>query len=280
MCRNPSVTIRPSESITPCSSALVATVVPCERVATSALAAAAWPRISRTPFARPIAGFAGVLATLVTSMRPVRPSTATMSVNVPPVSMPMRSIACGTAAMARARPESSRPVVAGLRGEEPRPPAARLRRGGERKLEPFDVLRLLLRHRGREQLHVRVGRRRERLLEEVARALLRLERDLERVLGRERRGHELARDLLRRPAVEPVVLPGLEGREIEAFRGRDDRLRVLRLARREMREERRGRCVALLRHGPRELRVARCGLALDRERVRVELRRRRARFRA
>src|SRR5262245_47707700 len=43
-----------------------------------------------TPCTSPIAGLAGVLGTLVTSTRPVAPSTATMSVNVPPVSMPMR----------------------------------------------------------------------------------------------------------------------------------------------------------------------------------------------
>ena len=36
MCRKPSVTISPSESIWPCSSALVATVVPCARPATLA----------------------------------------------------------------------------------------------------------------------------------------------------------------------------------------------------------------------------------------------------
>jgi hypothetical protein len=48
-------------------------------------------RSSRDPYTSPIAGFAGVLGTLVTSTRPVAPSTATMSVNVPPVSMPMRS---------------------------------------------------------------------------------------------------------------------------------------------------------------------------------------------
>jgi hypothetical protein len=37
-----------------------------------------------------MAGLCGVLATLVTSTAPLAASTATMSVNVPPVSMPMR----------------------------------------------------------------------------------------------------------------------------------------------------------------------------------------------
>ena len=43
-----------------------------------------------TPRTRPIAGFDGVLATLVTRMVPAAASTQTISVNVPPVSMPIR----------------------------------------------------------------------------------------------------------------------------------------------------------------------------------------------
>ena len=54
-----------------------------------------------TPWTSPIAGFAGVLGTLVTSTLPVAPSTATMSVKVPPVSMPMRRRPELTAGMLR-----------------------------------------------------------------------------------------------------------------------------------------------------------------------------------
>ena len=45
---------------------------------------------ARTPRTSPMAGLAGVLATLVTRMAPEAPSTETMSVKVPPVSMPIR----------------------------------------------------------------------------------------------------------------------------------------------------------------------------------------------
>src|ERR1700722_10237856 len=90
MCRKPAVTINPSESIWPCSSALVATVVPWARLTTSCAVAPADARIAATPRTRPTAGFDGVLATLVTCIAPVPVSTATMSVKVPPVSMPMR----------------------------------------------------------------------------------------------------------------------------------------------------------------------------------------------
>src|SRR5262249_5063230 len=47
-------------------------------------------RMASTPRTSPTAGLAGVLATLVTRMAPEAVSTATMSVKVPPVSMPMR----------------------------------------------------------------------------------------------------------------------------------------------------------------------------------------------
>src|SRR5258708_360592 len=90
MCRKPALTIRPSELISPCSSALVATVVPWARPATLSGAAPAAARILFTPRTSPIAGFAGVLATLVTSVAPDTISTDTISVNVPPVSIPMR----------------------------------------------------------------------------------------------------------------------------------------------------------------------------------------------
>ena len=47
-------------------------------------------RIASTPRTRPIAGLAGVLATLVTLTAPEPVSTETISVKVPPVSIPIR----------------------------------------------------------------------------------------------------------------------------------------------------------------------------------------------
>src|SRR5262249_36926937 len=47
-------------------------------------------RMALTPFTSPTAGLDGVLATLVTRIAPEPVSTETMSVKVPPVSMPMR----------------------------------------------------------------------------------------------------------------------------------------------------------------------------------------------
>src|SRR5438105_7072345 len=76
--------------MSPCSSALVATVVPCANAATSSGVAPDRARICVTPRDKPTAGLCGVLATLVTSTAPLAASTDTMSVNVPPVSMPMR----------------------------------------------------------------------------------------------------------------------------------------------------------------------------------------------
>jgi hypothetical protein len=43
------------------------------------------------PLTKPIAGLAGVEATFVAAQLPVKPSTHTTSVKVPPVSMPMRN---------------------------------------------------------------------------------------------------------------------------------------------------------------------------------------------
>ncbi len=45
-----------------------------------------------------MAGLAGVLATLVTRMAPVPLSTETISVKVPPVSMPIRKVGWSAAA--------------------------------------------------------------------------------------------------------------------------------------------------------------------------------------
>ena len=126
MCRKPAVTISPSELIWPCSSALVATVVPWARLATSCAVAPADARIAATPRTRPTAGFDGVLATLVTRIVPEPVSTATISVKVPPVSMPMRKrdfAACAIRSYSSPSPTSGRAGVGSFftdtaRGEE------------------------------------------------------------------------------------------------------------------------------------------------------------------
>src|SRR5262249_37639199 len=72
--------------------ALVATVVPWAMPARSSADASASRKIASTPRTKPIAGLDGVLATLVTRIPPVLLSTETISVKVPPVSMPIRSL--------------------------------------------------------------------------------------------------------------------------------------------------------------------------------------------
>ena len=68
----PSVTMRPRPAISPCSSALVATVVPCASPARSSNEAPPASRMALTPRTRPMAGLEGVLATLVTRIAPER----------------------------------------------------------------------------------------------------------------------------------------------------------------------------------------------------------------
>src|SRR5687768_12222754 len=83
--------MKPIRSSVPSSSWLVATVVPW---LTAVIASPSSPRRSstlRTPVRKPSAGSAGVDGVLVVVVRPVASSTATTSVNVPPVSMPMRT---------------------------------------------------------------------------------------------------------------------------------------------------------------------------------------------
>src|SRR6266704_1052145 len=59
MCRKPLLTISPSELISPCSSALVATVVPWARPTTLSADAPQAARILLTPRSKPTAGFDG-----------------------------------------------------------------------------------------------------------------------------------------------------------------------------------------------------------------------------
>src|SRR6202051_162916 len=70
MCRKPAVTISPSELISPCSSALVATVVPWASPATSSVVAPAAVRISLTPRTSPIAGVGGVVPPFLRGAHP------------------------------------------------------------------------------------------------------------------------------------------------------------------------------------------------------------------
>ena len=98
MCRKPSVVMKPSPGNRSSSSALVATVVPWETEATPVetppSSARTRPVASAAPCgcrrARRPTGRAGVDGVLVVTISPVASSTATTSVNVPPVSMPMR----------------------------------------------------------------------------------------------------------------------------------------------------------------------------------------------
>src|SRR5690242_16381757 len=91
--------MRPSPGKRSWRSALVATVVPWETAATagrdalvagSADAPFVRRRIFRMPSSTPTDGSWGVDGVLVVKISPVASSTATTSVNVPPVSMPIR----------------------------------------------------------------------------------------------------------------------------------------------------------------------------------------------
>src|SRR5262249_11354101 len=86
-----------AERTGPCGRRWVATVVPGAGAATSSAAPPASASIFGTPCPSPIAGLAGVLAPLVTRIAPEPLSTETISVKVPPVSMPMRSCGCRVA---------------------------------------------------------------------------------------------------------------------------------------------------------------------------------------
>ena len=83
--------MNPIRSSLPSSSWLVATVVPWLTAVTADPSRSIRPRTLRTPLRKPSAGSAGVDGVLVVVVWPVSSSTATTSVNVPPVSMPMRT---------------------------------------------------------------------------------------------------------------------------------------------------------------------------------------------
>src|SRR5688572_1405680 len=83
--------MNPMRSSLPSSSWLVATVVPWLTAVIASPERSIRPRTLRTPFRKPSAGSAGVDGVFVVLIWPVSSSTATTSVNVPPVSMPMRT---------------------------------------------------------------------------------------------------------------------------------------------------------------------------------------------
>src|SRR4051812_19854572 len=83
--------MKPIRSSLPSSSWLVATVVPWLTAVTASPDRPIRSRTLRTPLRKPSAGSAGVDGVFVVVVWPVSSSTATTSVNVPPVSMPMRT---------------------------------------------------------------------------------------------------------------------------------------------------------------------------------------------
>src|SRR3954452_7224339 len=98
--------MNPIRSSLPSSSWLVATVVPwlTAEIVSPAVSSEMPSRAStlRTPVRKPSAGSAGVDGVFVVVVWPVSSSTATTSVNVPPVSMPMRirrAVMAGTLAV-------------------------------------------------------------------------------------------------------------------------------------------------------------------------------------
>src|SRR3954471_19651761 len=94
--------MNPIRSSLPSRSWLVATVVPWLTAVTADPSRSIRPRTLRTPLRKPSAGSAGVDGVFVVVVWPVSSSTATTSVNVPPVSMPMRtrrSVMAGTLAV-------------------------------------------------------------------------------------------------------------------------------------------------------------------------------------
>src|SRR3954468_20250132 len=83
--------MKPIRSSLPSSSWLVATVVPWLTAVTAEPSSSIRSSTLRTPLRKPSAGAAGVDGVLVVVVRPDSSSTATTSVKVPPVSMPMRT---------------------------------------------------------------------------------------------------------------------------------------------------------------------------------------------
>src|SRR4051794_38426943 len=86
----PSVVTKPMSPMRSSISWLVATVVPCDTAATSGPAAPTRLSALWTAAMNPSAGSAGVDGVLLVAISPVASSKATTSVNVPPVSMPIR----------------------------------------------------------------------------------------------------------------------------------------------------------------------------------------------
>src|SRR3954468_14297591 len=117
--------MNPIRSSLPSSSWLVATVVPWLTAVTAPPSRPSWPSTFRRPARKPSAGSPGVDGVLVLATSPVPSWTATTSVNVPPVSMPMRT----RRALMRA---DSNDAAAGPEGSPParpgRPPVLPVRR--------------------------------------------------------------------------------------------------------------------------------------------------------
>src|SRR3954464_14879524 len=83
--------MNPIRSSLPSSSWLVATVVPWLTAVIAFPSRPSCPSTLRTPLRKPSAGSAGVDGVFVVLVCPDSSSTATTSVNVPPVSIPMRT---------------------------------------------------------------------------------------------------------------------------------------------------------------------------------------------
>ena len=114
---NPAVAISAVRAPRPCSSAFVATVMPCANPVTSPGSAPARASTAPTAASTPRASSAGVVGTLTECMTPSSP-TSTASVNVPPTSTPriITQIVRGTGrpaptALFRGPPARMRPKV-------------------------------------------------------------------------------------------------------------------------------------------------------------------------
>src|SRR3954452_4752257 len=117
--------MKPMRSSLPSSSWLVATVVPWLTAVTASPESPIMPRTLRTPLRKPSAGSVGVDGVLVVVVWPVSSSTATTSVNVPPVSMPMRTrraVMAGTLAVRYRAGEGLRRVRSRVLGRACAPP--------------------------------------------------------------------------------------------------------------------------------------------------------------
>ncbi len=89
--RKPRVVIRPAGPPVPCRMALEPTVVPCSTPRTSAGASLASSSAAAIPSSTAVSGLCGVEGSLRVEIRPVS-VISTTSVNVPPISTPIRAV--------------------------------------------------------------------------------------------------------------------------------------------------------------------------------------------